>query len=166
MNQKDRPSPSFLAFLEHFPLVELPVTLGEDTHLTFSKENDPLPEYLALEFVESELDDLTEIVPCFSFETEDDFHAVVWWKAGLLEYAYFLATFSKNGQPVARKTIAATRVQGEKITRSVASIDAEGVVFVAEGTSENEVYDPLKSKTHNFEILPNGEIIQYNAALN
>ena len=43
--------PSFEQFLEFFPMVALPFTLGEDTHMLFSKENDPIPAAAIYRFI-------------------------------------------------------------------------------------------------------------------
>ncbi len=162
----------FQEFLERFPPVEMPITLGEDDHLVFSAENLPIPDFLIAEFIQpiepEEDDEFTEYVSCFSIAGTEKFEAVVYWKASLLIYEYILATFSKIGQPINRKVIAKTKVTGEKINRAVATIDEELVVFVAEGlaAAKDDSFDPETTKTYNFEILANGEIIQYNAALN
>lgn len=150
----------------------MPVTLGEDDHHTFSTENEPLPEEMIEQFIVpldgAPADEFTEFVPCFSIAGTQGFAAVVYWKAGLLNYEYVLATFTLKGEVINHKVIAKTEVEGQKITRSVATIDDEWVIFVAEGKSSAEVddFDPTTSKTFNFEILQNGEIITYNAALN
>ena len=63
--------PSFEEFLSCFPPVELPFTLGEDTHMLFSKENDPIPGAVIAEYIlplegEEELDEVTEYIACFA----------------------------------------------------------------------------------------------------
>ena len=164
MENPNRPDPDFLAFLNQFPPVELPVMLGEDTHHAFSTENEPLH---TLDFINQEGDDeFTEYVPCFSLETDGDFHVVVWWKAGLLVYEYVLATFTQKGQPIAQQVIAITRVEGEIITRSVANISEDLLILVAVGMAKGEHFDPTTSKSFHVEILANGEIIRHNAAFN
>ena len=41
----------FHDFLAKFPPIPMPVTLGEDTHHTFSTENDPLSDAMILQFI-------------------------------------------------------------------------------------------------------------------
>ncbi len=166
-------SNNFELFLQKFPPVAMPVLLGEDEHHTFSTENEPLPEALIAEFIlpmETVVeDDFTEFVPCLRIEGTHGFAAIIYWKADLLRYEYVLATFNAKGERIARRTIAKTVVDEEgKITRSVAQIDEELIVFVAEGKSSADVddFDPTTSKSWNYEILVNGEIIEYNVAMN
>lgn len=157
----------FSDFLAKFPPIPMPVTLGEETHHAFSTENEPLP----LTMVESYIhptdpeagpdDEFTEYVPCFAIDNTDGFVALVWWKAGLLRYEYVLATFTLKGELIARRVIASTRVSGEKISRSVASIDEDWVIFIAEGeaAAAGDVFDPTTSRTYDLEIMSNGEIV-------
>lgn len=167
MENPTRPAAAFLEFLDKFPPVEPPVMLGEDTHHAFSTENEPLTETLIFDFINQEGDDeFTEYVPCFSLETDGDFHAVVWWKAGLLVYEYVLATFTQKGQPIARQVIAITRVEGEIITRSVANISEDLLILVAVGMAKGEHFDPTTSKSFHVEMLASGDIIRHNAAFN
>ncbi|NJL74490.1 MAG: hypothetical protein HC892_05055 [Saprospiraceae bacterium] len=88
----------FQHFIEYFPVLELPIRLDDEVHHTFSLENEPLP-LLAIEQyllpVEDDADELTEFVPCFRVPETYDFHAVVYWKAGIMNYQYILATFEK-----------------------------------------------------------------------
>jgi hypothetical protein len=158
--------PTFPDFVAKFPPVAMPVTLGEDTHHTFSTENEPLSEALISQFI-TPLEDLvaddefTEYVPCFAIEDTEQFIALVWWKAELLNYEYVLATFGPKGQLIDRQTIAGTRVENGRVYRAVATINDEWEIIVAEGTSADgdALFDPTSSKTRHLEILASGEIV-------
>ncbi|MCC7507085.1 MAG: hypothetical protein IT259_17390, partial [Saprospiraceae bacterium] len=64
----------FPDFVAKFPPVSMPVTLGEDTHHTFSTENEPLPADMVEQFIlptndpGTPDDEFTEYVPCFSID--------------------------------------------------------------------------------------------------
>ena len=156
----------FQYFVELFPEVELPATLGEDTHLTFSRENDPLPAPVVQQHIlpiEEEMpDEFTEYIACFRIPKTYDFHALVFWKAGLMNYQYILATFDKHGVSIDKRVIAGTFSDGEQVTQSVATIDHDWTIFVASGqTNANKptVFDPTTSRAVELELLPDGKII-------
>jgi hypothetical protein len=153
----------FVEFVEKFPPLTMPVTLGEETHHTFSTENNPLPESMIEQFIapleKEPADEYTEYVPCFAIDCDEKYIALVWWKAGLMLYQYVLATFTEKGEPIDQKMIAFTRVDGTEVKRAVASIDEELAIHIAEGTSQNDVYDPASSMTRLMEIMPNGMIV-------
>lgn len=157
----------FHEFLAKFPPVMMPVTLGEDTHHTFSTENDPLSDALISQFIHptesvAADDEFTEYVPCFSIDNTEQFIAVVWWKAELLNYEYVLATFNDKGELISRAVIAGTQIESGIVTRSVAVINEEWEITIGEGTSPdgNQIFDPSTSRTRNLEILVNGEIVE------
>lgn len=142
----------------------MPVTLGEDTHHTFGVENEPLSDAMIEQFIlptepGAMLDEFTEYVPCFAIDDTEQFIALVWWKATLLNYEYFLATYTLKGELIDCRVIAKTTVEGEKVFRSVAHIDEEYEITIGEGVSEGGSYfDPTSSKTRFMEIMANGEI--------
>jgi hypothetical protein len=157
---------TFPQFVAKFPPIPMPVTLGEDTHHAFSTENEPLPEEMIAQFIvpaghDADLDEFTEFIPCFAIDDTQHFIALVWWKAGLLNYQYVLATFSDKGQLISRKVIAETKVTDGKVLRSVASINEDWEIFIAMGESVdgNMLFDPTSSKTFDLEIMSNGEIV-------
>lgn len=144
----------------------MPVTLGEDTHHVFSVENEPLPDTMVQQFIipidPGPVDEeITEYVPCFAIDNTEQFIALVWWKAGLLEYEYVLATYTNSGQLINRKVIAFTKATNQVIRRAVATIDEDWEIFVAEGDSSTDLdfFDPTSSRTYSMEIMSNGEII-------
>lgn len=157
---------TFADFVGKFPPVPMPVTLGEDTHHIFSQENEPLPDEMVVRFIHPTDrtvadDEFTEYVPCFAVDGTERFIALVWWKAGLLNYEYVLATFTDKGELIDRRVIAHTRVlKGGRIHRAVATIDEEWVIFIAEGESSDagDSFDPTASHTYDIEILIDGTI--------
>ncbi|MBK9335863.1 MAG: hypothetical protein IPM98_04505 [Lewinellaceae bacterium] len=156
---------TFADFVGKFPTVHMPVILGEETHHVFARENQPLSDNMIAQFIHptepGALDDaFTEYVPCFAIADTDNFFALVWWKAELLNYEYVLATFTHKGELIDRRVIAFTRVTDGVITRAVATIDEEWEIFIAEGgSSDAGVFDPTASRTYGLEILMNGTIV-------
>ena len=154
---------TFQQFLSKFPTVELPITLENDSHFVFSKTNQPLnrlfmEEYIAL-MEGSITDEFTEVVPCFSIPETYEFHAIVYWKASLMDYQYILATFTKEGLPIARKVIGGTYSDGQTITQSVSTIDSDWTIHIVTGQSAlGEQYDAAKSTAMEVELLPDGHI--------
>jgi hypothetical protein len=156
---------NFGHFLEKFPEIELPITLTEESARTFSQTNSPLSDHLIREYIlpieTEEVDDLTEFIACTRIPKTENFFAVIYWKAGLLNYQYVLATFSKTGVPIDRRVIAGTYSDGETLVQSVATIEEDWIIYVVSGkTSANATsYDASSSKSFNLELLLTGEII-------
>lgn len=158
---------NFHDFLAKFPPVAMPATLGEDTHHVFGLENDPLSDAMIAQFIHpteavAADDEFTEYVPCFSIDGTEQFVALVWWKAELLNYQYVLATFNGKGELIDRKVIAGTTIHEGAVTRAIAVINEEWEITIGEGTSPdgNQIFDPSTSRTRNMEILVNGQIVE------
>jgi len=148
-------------FLAKFPVIELPITLSNESHLVFSRSNQPLHQLFIQTYItlmEGIIEDeFTEIVPCFSIPDTFDFHAIVYWKASLMDYQYILATFTKKGVPISRKVIGGTYSDGETIVQSVATIDGDWTIHIVTGRSAiGEEYDATKSTAIEIELLPDG----------
>ena len=113
---KKAPRIRFSDFLDKFPEVDLPVTLSDDLHHTFSAENDPLPAEMIEQFIlpleDAPADDMTEFIAGFRIKESFDIHALVYWRAGLLNYQYVLVTFDKKGTPLDRRVLSGTHVDG------------------------------------------------------
>jgi hypothetical protein len=154
---------SFPEFLDYFPLLELPVTLGEHEHHDFSQTNEPLPDALIERFLspmEEAIDEFTEFVPCFRFPGTHGFHALVYWKAALMNYYYVLATFTPQGELVDRQIIAGTFSDGKTLMHSMATIDEawEILILSGSGSALTNEYDASSSKARKLELLPDGKI--------
>lgn len=156
---------SFAQFLEQFPTVELPISLGDQSHLDFSRHNDPLPLPMITAFLQpieaTEDDEYTEYIACFKIPDTYDFHAIVYWKAELLNYTYTLATFSKQGDLISKRVIAGTFANGEIITQSITTIDDDWMIYILSGQNKGAAnYDPTSSKKVDLELLPDGLIVE------
>lgn len=155
----------FSEFLKKFPVVELPVTLGENTHLEFSRANDPLPQLMIEQYLrrpdEPPMDEFTECIPCFRLKASENFHAIVYWLGSLLDYKYILLTYNKKGQVIDESVIAGTKVVDDALLRSVATIDEELIIYVAAGMADATTnrFDAESSKSFTIEVLPSGEIV-------
>jgi len=157
---------AFPDFIAKFPPVKMPITLGEVDHHVFGTENDPLSDALISEFIHpleavTPDDEFTEYIPCFGIADTEQFIALVWWKAELLNYEYVLATYTLKGEIIGHRVIAGTSAKDGKVYRAVASINEEYEISIAEGVSDdgNMLFDPSSSKTRFLEILVSGEIV-------
>lgn len=161
------PKISIQQLLVKFPEIELPVILSEEEHHTFSAKNDPIPEALISHYLIApgdSVDEFTEFVACFSLPDTENFHAIVFWRAGLLTYEYILQTFSKKGQTIDRRIIGGTKVHGNITALTVATIEEGGSIIIAGGVAQNndEVYDATTTESIHLELLPNGQIVGTN----
>lgn len=159
--------PIFEDFLNCFPPVELPFTLGEDTHMLFSKENDPIPGAVVAEYIlplegEEEMDEVTEYIACFALPTAKNYHAVVYWKAGLLNYEYKLFTFDTKGYLIAEKVIAGTTYDGMELTQTMAVIQENLLIYLVSGQSQlvKEEYTAATSTANRLQITEDGKIVE------
>ena len=109
-------------------------------------------------------DEFTEYLPCCSIPFTQQFHAVIYWKASLLNYEYVLATYGLRGKFITKETIGGTKVDGDVLTHSVATIDEDWLIHIVEGSAKDkkdEIYDPTKSKTITFELMDSGDIMSF-----
>ena len=128
----------FETFLSYFPEIDPPVTLTDESIDHISLTNDPLPDPLIYEFIKkwdtAEDDEFTEYVPCFKWKLEK-IHCIIYWKAGLLKYEYFLVTTDLKGEMIAKKSLCGTIVEGEIIKKSVARIEDENIINIVAGAN-------------------------------
>jgi len=163
MNSKEKIR--FKSFIKRFPEVELPIILGNDTHHTFSRNNPPLPALYIdtfISLIEGPIEhEFMEIIPCFAIPDTKEFHAIVYWKAGLMDYQYVLATYSKRGVPIARRVIGGTFSDGKILAQSVATIDSDWTIHIVTGNSnlQEEEYDAATSTAIEVELLIDGNIV-------
>ena len=159
------PSKSFQEFLGFFPEVELPIEVTEELVNTADSVNKVLPAAIIEEFIvkwegNQDFDEFTEFVPILRIRDAEEFHALLYWKGGLMKYEYILVTLDKNGNFITRRPIASTISDGNTVKKSVAKIDEDMIIHIMAG--ENEVdgkYDPSRSQAFNMEILYSGDII-------
>lgn len=156
---------SFQDFLNAFPEAELPVDLTEETRSIFGKENKPLAKRVIEEFIvpiDNDIDEFTEYIPCFKIPRTGDFHAVVLWKAGLMNYEYFIITFDKKGNLIEKKMIAGTQVKGDALLRTVTTIKEDWTIASVVGVvsaNDDLAYDPATSLDSMLELTPEGKIL-------
>ncbi|GJM33076.1 MAG: hypothetical protein DHS20C18_20770 [Saprospiraceae bacterium] len=162
----ENPKIDFKHFLKNFPEIELPITLGEESHHAFSQNNDPLPAAMIDQFLvpleEDPVDELTEFIACFSFPSTKKFHAIVYWKASLLNYQYKLVTFDLQGKLIAQKVIAGTFAHDDVITQSVATIKDDWAIYIVTGQAMANTMvaaDPTTSKAKLWAIGTEGKIV-------
>ena len=166
MNKREKIS--FKHFLEKFPKINLPVTLTDDSSFSFSKANAPIPHLMVeqiLNPIEEEIDDYTEYIACFRVPKTLDFHAIVYWKAGLLNYEYVLATFTKKGELIDKKVIAGTKANEKSLTQSAATIDEDWIIYVVGSVASlhsTKNCETSPSQSISLEMLPSGQIVALN----
>jgi hypothetical protein len=167
MAKSTQEKPSFTQFLNSFPPVELPFTLGEETHHLFSRENDPIPEAVIAEYIlplegEDEDDDVTEYIACFSLPTPKSYHAVVYWKAGVLNYNYKLVTFDTKGNLIEQKVIAGTTYNGIELTQTMAAIQKDLMMYLVSGQHQMvyEEYTAANSTANRLQLTAEGKIVE------
>lgn len=156
---------NFDHFLKKFPEIELPITLNDEIHREFSQNNDPLNSTIIRQFIhpmeESVPDELTEFIACFRLPQTYEFHAIVYWKAGLMNYQYTMATFTKKGEFIDKRVIGGTFSDGKLLTQSIATIDEDWIITIASGqnTVGQSGYNASSSTAYQLELLPEGKII-------
>ena len=155
----------FDLYLSKFPEIKLPLVLGDEVHREFSKTNQPLNQELILQFIQPfediVADEFTEWIPCFRIPETYDFHAVVYWRAGLMDYQYILMTYTKTGDLIDQRAIAGTFSDGKVLTQSVATLDEDWIISIASGQADAEQsdYNASSSRAYQLELLPEGRIV-------
>ncbi|HKK75365.1 MAG TPA: hypothetical protein VJ953_09855 [Saprospiraceae bacterium] len=163
---QEPPKISFPDFISAFPPIELPITLTDETIHLFNKTNPPFPAPMVEQYLipleQGEIDEYTEFVPCFSISDTYDFLAVVYWKGGLMNHQYIMATFTKKAELIDKRVIAGTFSDNELLVTSVATIDPDWEILIVSGkqpAQEKFKFDATKSTRQRLEILPEGKII-------
>ena len=158
------------SLISFFPELEPPITVSEEVIVSFSAKNKPIPQVLIDEFFVrwEQLDEFSELVPCFSLKTSRDFSAIVYWKGALMAYEYILITIDPQGNSISKRVIAGTLSNGQTIKKSVATIDEDLCIYsmVGEALATDISYEPAHSKAFKFEILPDGQISSSQEEIN
>lgn len=153
---------SFEAFLERFDKQELPLQITENTYRQFNELNEPLADIVVSSFIKriGKDEDLAEYVPVMRLPDTESVIGLIFWRAGLMQYDYYLATYSQAGELLDQRCVASTKYDDKHITRSIIKIDEEGLVFVVTGDQslESKDYEAGSSKHSYFEVLPDGSI--------
>jgi hypothetical protein len=155
---------NFTNYLGRFPEIALPVTLRDDSNHDF-EANPPLQDEMIEQYITRyeavEVDDFTEYMACFQLPKTEKFQALVYWKAALMNYDFVIATYGKDGNMIDKKAIAGIKVVGQNITRSIATINDDLAINIAEGMEINGAdFNPDTTKARRFQILDNGLIEQ------
>ena len=157
------PTASFTEFIDFFPLLKLPFSLLPDLE-QIPADPLPLPEVLLasyiLPFEGDEVDEYTEYIPYGKIEGTKDYHALVYWKAGVLKYEFILATYQLDGQPTSHAIIGGIRYEEEGTIHSVAIIHEDLRITIAEGLAEENkmALQPEETQSYYMAIKPSGEI--------
>jgi hypothetical protein len=154
----------FTNYSGRFPEIELPVTLRDDSNHDF-EANPPLQDEMIEQYITRyeavEIDDFTEYMACFRLPKNEKFQALVYWKAGLMNYDFVIATYGKDGNMIDKKAIAGIKVVGQDITRSIATINDDLSINIAEGIEINGGdFNADTTKARRFQILDNGLLEQ------
>jgi hypothetical protein len=155
---------NFTNYLGRFPEIELPVTLRDDSNHDF-EANPPLQDEMIEQYITRyeavEMDDFTEYMACFQLPKNEKFQALVYWKAGLMNYDFVIATYGKDGNMIDKKAIAGIKVVGQDIARSIATINDDLSINIAEGIEINGGdFNADTTKARRFQILDNGLLEQ------
>lgn len=134
--------------LTYFPEVELPVTITVGSRKAFEERNRPLPLILTATYFdyweEEPADMYTEYIPGFSFSAGQH-KALVYWKAGLLQYTYVLVILDKDGMLKDRLVLVETDASEGHLRQGAAMITADREIWTVESTTsigpEGEVPD-------------------------
>jgi hypothetical protein len=155
---------NFTNYLGRFPEIELPVTLRDDSNHDF-EANPPLQDEMIDQYIMRyeavEMDDFTEYMACFQLPKSEKFQALVYWKAALMNYDFVIATYGKDGNMIDKKAIAGIKVIGQDISRSIATINDDLSINIAEGMEVNGGdFNADTTKARRFQIAENGLIEQ------
>lgn len=154
---------SFDEFLEFFPEVELPIVLTEESIHEINKMNKALPAIAIQKFIkiwDQDMDDFEEFVPCLRFQVSKGIVAIVYWKATLLSYEYYLLTINNKVDLLSKKIIAGLISNGTDIRRSAATIKEDLTIHIVTG-DEKDSFNAIESKSHYMEIMPEGSIVSF-----
>ena len=153
-------------FLKIFPEATFPAVISKDSIIEFSRNNIALPAVAIAKYINTwdpDPSEFVEYIPCFKFKIEKEFVAVVYYKAELLKYEYFLAILDKKGNLVSRKVIAGLISDGKNTVQSAATITEDFSIHIAGANDAgSHLFDGNNSKQIYMEILANGQIISIN----
>ena len=162
------PQIRFSHFVEQFPLLELPVTLGEDTVRQISKDTPPLPSRMITQFLEpmeptQVNDEFTEFIACLQLPEADDYIGLVYWRADLAQYHYTLVTLNKQTEEVIDRVIlAGTSYDGEELTQTTAVINESLMIYQVSGQGRGKDFDyqASGSTARRFQVAATGKVIE------
>lgn len=152
----------FSLYLKLFKSIELPFTLHSEAHHDFSSQNKSIhPELLTeyiLPYIGKDDDEFTEYIPCFMLDQQKNYIALVVWKAGLLEYGYYVLTYNNAGDLIHKQVIGGMKSDGQRVLSRIAMIDDEKNIHMVEGElkEDQKDYNPQKTKEYTFSLNEKG----------
>ena len=157
------PTAQFAEFIDFFPVLDVPFSLLPDLQ-QIPSDPVPLPGVLQdayiLPFEGDEMDEFTEYIPYGRIAGTKAYHALIYWKAGVLRYEYILATFTLDGTPLNHAIIGGIRYEDEGAIHSVAVVHEDLHITIAEGMATDDDQPLLpQTQTYIMVIKPNGEIM-------
>jgi len=109
-------------------------------------------------FEGEEVDEYTDYVPYGRITGSKDYYAVVYWKAGVMQYEFILATYDKDGNPLSHAIIGGLRSDEDGILHSVAVVHEDLSITIAEGVAGDEETNLANTNAYQMSIQPSGHI--------
>ncbi len=157
------PEALFEEYLGFFTPLDLPFSLLPDLE-QIPSDPEPLPgtlqEAFILPFEGDEVDEYTEYIPFGRIAGTKEYHALIYWKAGVLRYEYILATYSTGGTPLSHAIVGGLRYEEEGTLHSVGVVHEDLTITIAEGLARTEEagLNPDQTQTYLMVITPAGMI--------
>ena len=113
-----------------------------------------------LPFEGNEADEYTEYIPYGRIAGTKDFHALIYWKASVMQYEFILVTYGLEGEPLSQAIVGGLQSDQNGMLLSVAIINKDMSITIAEGvsTEQEESMDLSQAGTYQMAILPDGTI--------
>jgi len=155
---------SFEDFIAYFPSIELPIVLTDTSASEFSKFNQPFSGTIVEKYFNSwdkKIDEFTEYIPCFRIPDTGNFIAIVYYKATLLNYGFYIVSFDLKGNFISYKPLNNIHFENNLLSNAVTFIDEDWIIKIVAGEQDLDKHDynPENSKITSLEILPTGDII-------
>ena len=158
----------FSHFIEQFPELPLPITLGEDTVRRISRETPPLPSRMVDQFLiplepTQVNDEFTEFIACLRLPEADKYVGIVYWRADLAQYHYTLVTLNpKTEEVIDRLILAGTSYDGAELMQSTAAITDALMIYQVSGQGGGGDFDyqASGSTARRFQLAESGKIIE------
>ncbi len=126
-SSKSKVVQGYKSFKTLFPIASLPLKLHPDDHRKYSKDNKPLSNEKAIDFIldenENQLNEFEEFIACFRIPQTEKIDAFVYWHGDLLNYQYFLVSFNKKGERIEKIPLSGTIVDGSMLKFSITEIN-------------------------------------------
>ncbi len=147
-------------FIALFPVLEVPLTITEESIIHFSKANKIVSQqfYPAIkaweqeEYLDEE-DDL-EFIACCRLELDARYTTLIYWRGQSLRYEYFVVNLDAKGKLLDRRLIAGLVMKDDTTLRMVVSIDINGIFYISSGVEGQDV-----TTSHAIELADDGTFI-------